>query len=175
MKRNSKISPATRSNYHSLIIVQIARMRMLQAILGHQRRSLHTIRNQILSEVQNSLRHIRRPLVSRLGVLVTGPHQLSQCGSTRPHLTRNDGIVNLLRPQRRNSAFNMRGLGVGLVCGEVVIVDSLPGLVRCTPTTAVTLPVEVCQAVDGVWVDHYVVAGIVSNKASVAAVEVHKV
>ncbi len=50
-----------------LVVTQVARMWMLQAILRHQGRRHHTIRNQILPEIQYPLRHLRRPLVA-LGV-----------------------------------------------------------------------------------------------------------
>lgn len=49
-----------------LVLVQIALMRMLQAVLGHQGSCLDTVRNEVLAEVQDTLCQLRGPFVAIL-------------------------------------------------------------------------------------------------------------
>jgi hypothetical protein len=60
-------------------------MRMLQAILGHQRTSPHPIRNKILPKIQNPLRHLSRPL-RPIRIPIPTPAQFRKRSSARPHL-----------------------------------------------------------------------------------------
>jgi len=157
----------------SLVIVQVARVRVLQAVLGHERRGRDAVGDEVFAEVEDALRHLRRALAARRGVAVARPHELRQRGRARPHLARDDGVVDLLGPERGDGAEDVLGLGLGEVEREVVVVDTLPGLVRGAPGAAVAAVVEVGGV--GVRVGHDVVARVVGDEAAVAAVEVEEV
>jgi hypothetical protein len=49
-----------------LVLVQIALVRVLKTVLGHQRSSLDTVGNKVLAEVQNALRQLCGALVAVL-------------------------------------------------------------------------------------------------------------
>ena len=147
-------------------------MRMLQAVLGHQRRCHHPIRNQILPEVEDPLRHLRRPLIA-LRILIARPHQLGQGCCARPHFGRDDCVVDLFTPEGHLSAKDVLLLGVGEVEREVVVVDALPSFVRGAPAAAVAAVVKGGDG--GIGVGHFVVARVVADPAAEAAVEVEEV
>ena len=149
-------------------------MRMLKTVLWHQRASLYTNSNQVFPKVENTLCQFRGPLVAIL-ILVTTPDKFCECSGTRPQFLRYNYRVDLFGPQRCDGALYKRFLAVGQVESEIVVVDALPCLVWCTPRTASAAPVEVRRAVCRIGVNHDVVPGIVSNPASISAVEVHEV
>jgi hypothetical protein len=115
-----------------LVQVQITLVRMLRAVLGHERRGLDTRCKQVLPKVQDALGQLGRPLLA-VRIAVTGPHKLSESGGTRPHLLADNGVVDLLAEQGRDGTLDKRLLGVGQVVCEVVVVDALPCLVRSAP------------------------------------------
>jgi hypothetical protein len=106
----------------SLRIVQITRMRMLQAILRHKWCSHDPISHQILPKIENPLGHGCRTF-GAIGVLIPTPHQLRQRCGPRPHLPADDGIIDLLGPEWCGGADYVGGFGGGEVRGEVVVVD----------------------------------------------------
>ncbi|KUJ06577.1 uncharacterized protein LY89DRAFT_405958 [Mollisia scopiformis] len=145
-------------------------MRMLQTVLWHQWSGSNPICNQILSEIQNSLGHLCDSLLSG-SIFISAPTQLCQRGSTRPHLPTDHSIVDLLAPERRSNTYypcRFRGCEVG---GEIVVVDTLPGLVWCTPRSTISSKVEICQPVNSVRVDHHVISRIVRYPAAETAVQ----
>lgn len=150
-------------------------MRMLRAVLWHQRRSLHAISKQVLPKVQDALRQLRRALLAAL-VAVARPHELRERSGARPDLLADDSVVDLLTEQGGDGALNEGLLRVGQVEGEVIVVDALPGLVGCAPGTALAAPVEVEDGgIVRVGVDEDVVARVVGDVAAVAAVEVDEI
>lgn len=148
---------------------------VLQAVLGGHRRSRDTKSNEVLAEVVETLGKGRGALLARLGVLVAGPCQLTERGGTRPHLAADDGVVDLLGPERCRSADNVLALGLGLVAVKVVVVDALPRLVGGAPGAADAAVVEGRRRAGGIGVALDIVAGIVANVATEAAVEVQEV
>jgi hypothetical protein len=107
-------------------------MRMLQAILRHQRRSTDAQAHQILPEIQDPLRQLRGPFLARR-VPVAGPSELREGGGARPHLRGDGRVVGLLAPEGRGDADHELGFCGGEVRCEVVVVDPLPCLVGCAP------------------------------------------
>lgn len=150
-------------------------MRVLHAVLGHKRGGLDAIGNQVLSEVQDTLGESSDSLLASLRVLVAGPDELSESSGAGPHLAADDGVVNLLRPQRRRSANDVLLLGVCEVGGEVVVVDSLPCLVRSAPRATNTTVVEGRRSASGVRVSLNIVSRVVGDVATEAAVEIQEV
>ena len=159
----------------SLVIVQIASVRVLEAVLGHDRGGLDTVGNQVLTEVEQTLGELGDTLLASLGVLVTRPDKLGEGSSTRPELARDDGVVNLLGPERSLGTDDVLGLGRGQVTLEVVVVDALPGLVGSAPGATTATEVERGSGTGRVGVDVDVVARIVGDVATETAVEVEPV
>lgn len=147
-------------------------MRVLETELGHQRRSLHTARNEVLAEIQDALRELRSAFIT-LAVAVAGPYEFGEGRGARPHFGAEDNIVNLLGPEGRDGADDKLLLRVVETLCEVVVVDALPGLVGCTPGASVAAVVEIGVGCVRVRLD--VVTLVVADPAAVTAVEVHEV
>lgn len=156
-----------------LIIIEIAVVRMLGAVLWHQRRGTDAICEQVLAEVEYSLRQLRNPLLASLGVLVARPDELGQGRGARPHLAADDRVVYLFGPEGRCDADDVLLLFRGKVGGEVVVINPLPRLVRSAPGTTRSTVVEVGRF--RVRVGLVVVTRIVGHIATKAAVEVEEV
>lgn len=86
-----------------LIKIQIALMRMLKTVLGHQRRSTNPTRHQVLPKVQNPLRQLIRPFIPIL-IPVPTPHKLRQGRRPRPEFLAEDHVVDLFGPEGRDGA-----------------------------------------------------------------------
>ena len=79
-----------------LVVVQVAGVRMLQAVLGNNRRSTNAVGNEVLTEVEKSLGEGGDSLLASGRVAVSRPRQLSQGSSTGPDLAGDDSVVDLL-------------------------------------------------------------------------------
>ena len=155
-----------------LVQHDIARVRVAQAPLWLQRSGRHALRHNVLAEVENALRELRRALEASR-VPVARPHELGEGCSARPHFGADDGVVDLLGPKRRDGAEDL--IRVDRVLRKIVVVDALPRLVWRTPRATRTAVVEVERLCARVRVSLYVVLRVVAEPAAEAAVEIHEV
>lgn len=153
-----------------LVVEQIASMRVLEAVLGEDRGSLDTERDEILAEVGDALSELGGAAETSGRVAVAAPEKLGKRSGTRPNLAGNNGVVDLLAPEWRSGTDDAAGFLSGEVGGNVEAVDALPCLVWCAPRAAGTAVVEAERSTGRVWVHLGVVARIVADISTVAAV-----
>jgi hypothetical protein len=171
----------------SLVAVEIAVVRVLQAVLGDQRSSQDATADETLTEVLDTSRQQSGALVA-ISAAVAGPEVLSQGSSTGPDLGVDDGLVSLLGPHGSLTSNDVLGLSLSQASGEVVVVDALPALVGGAPRSTSTSVVDsgggvgrgvlVKGLLDGLgqlWGLVDVVARIVGDISSMTAVEVEEV